>query len=649
MNNKTSNLALDNNMSTFRLDLNQQRSQALCQTINAHGMMAVADPYGVITEVNDRFCDLTGYSAGELIGENFNLLNSGTHGSSFFKQLWRRISTGQVWRGILCNRDKFGSLFWVDMSITPVTDADGKLVEYIALLTDVTPLMKARNELETERNLVSAATRAGNITIFQEDIETGLCYFLDEGQDKSRMFDKREWVARRVPLSGLCDISEANANPGLSVKLPLYSELENGDFEWFTYQVVREFDDPQDGWQRVVMLRNIDETEVALSSAKESLVSLNRSNEKRNQIYGMIAHELRTPVSAIQMMCDHPTEDTESFRRDIREATTDLMHTLDDMRLLVNPDLKRPLRLSEGLLSEVNRQVMNMVASAFAATNIQLETFNAFPSGQSAVWIKSDLYRIKVAVSNLLKNAAFHSGGRSVWMTNAFRYNSAGETELVWIVGDDGQGLTYESYERLVKPYERGSTSADGTGFGLHITKSWIEEIGGTLSFRPLRRGSEFTISLPYRADRDQAVRSSETLVKQLSAQAPFVIPKGYKILMVEDDRMLRTLGKAVLEKLGAEVTLAEDGVVGLSLIDGDYDLILTDYFMPNMTGVQMITKARSNGVETPIIGVTAATIGDQEGELLEAGACAVLHKPLTAGSMQDALNKLHARGLLSA
>lgn len=628
------------------VDMTRARSDQLYQTLSEIGIMVVTDPKGVITEANAPFCDLTGYTPEEIIGRNIRLLNSNSYPDSFFSTLWKQIVKGSVWRGTLCNQDKFGTLFWVDMSITPIKDAVGRVVEYIAMFNDITSLIKMRNELEIERSLVTAATKASNISIFQEDIDTGLSFFLDEHQSKGKMFDKHDWVANRVPLSGLSEISKANDNPGLSVKLPLYS-MDGDVIEWHTYQVVREFDDPDEGPQRVVMLRNIDETETALASAKENLVAVTRSNEKRNQIYGMIAHELRTPVSAIQMICEHHTDDLAHFRQEISEATGDLMNTLDDMRLLVNPDLKRPIRINEGLLSEINRQVTNMVASSIASTNIHFQSFNALPIAASAIYVKSDLYRIKVAVSNLVKNAAFHSGGKNVWMSNGFRYTEKGETELVWLVGDDGQGLSHEAFERLVKPYERGSTSADGTGFGLHITKSWIEEMGGTLSFRPLKRGSEFIVSIPYDPDRTTEFELDAQEPAEVLEPSEFTIPEGFRVLMVEDDRMLRTLGKALLEKLGASVELAEDGRIGLKKIPEGYDLVLSDYFMPNMTGVGMITEARAKGIMTPIIGVTAATIGDQEGELLDAGACAVIHKPLTAKALQETLNKLKAKGAL--
>ena len=405
-------------------------------------------------------------------------------------------------------------------------------------------------------------------------------------------------------------------------------EVKEGVLQGFSGAVINRTDD--------VLLRH--QLEVTLTERSQAVKRLEETLQKQKQMFAVIGHELRTPAAALNMMLEADDAAMTESLGDIRSTSQHLLAVLDDLRSVVEPELIQERALSNARPIEIIERSLTPLKAMLDNQQIRCSVKSNDMAGHQ---FNLDQRGVRQVLTNLVKNAVVHGQGSTIQVqVDVMAPTSPNEETMHQLrisVEDDGRGIPTSQYDSIFEPFERGDTEADGTGLGLSICREIIQANGGTLNVKESEAlgGACFIINMP--VEPKQSVTPDET--------ASMVSLEGLCVLMAEDNLILRKLSENLLQKLGANPVLVENGQLALDQFNEQkWDLIITDIFMPEMNGYELVEAIRATGSRVKVLGVTAATVGNERDLLLKAGADVVMSKPITSESLQNALLQLQLR-----
>ncbi|MBI5363990.1 MAG: response regulator [Planctomycetes bacterium] len=401
--------------------------------------------------------------------------------------------------------------------------------------------------------------------------------------------------------------------------------------------------------------RELSERVKELASTNTKLGEAVRATEvasrARDEFLTVVTHELRTPLTAIlgyaELIADaHASPEIDEHARILRTNGEHLLTLINDVL-----DLSRieagamPIEMLPCSPRAIAEDVGALLGPRARAKGLDfaVRAQSGFPE-----CIVTDPTRLRQILINLAGNAIKFTEQGGVELALGFDERAG---TIAAAVRDTGIGLSAEQRARLFQPFTQADATTarrfGGTGLGLSITHRLAELLGGTIDVESeLGRGSTFRVELPLSRGAPGVAPALPTL--SASVPDPSKRPlEGARVLVVDDARDVQKLVRTFLERAGATVEVALDGVAGLAAAragEANIDLLLLDMMMPGLDGYDVARKLRAEGFRRPIVAMTAhATRGDLP-ECLEAGCDVSIGKPVDRARLIERCVELLAR-----
>jgi PAS domain S-box-containing protein len=478
--------------------------------LDEHAIVAITDPQGRIIYVNDKFCAISKYSREELIGQDHRIINSGHHSKKFIGELWRTIARGRVWKGEIKNRAKDGTFYWVDTTIVPFLNEEGKPRQYVAIRADITERKRAEMAaaqmaaiVESSDDAIVGIDLAGIVTSWNPAAERTFGHTAAEmiGQPVTRIIPPERHFEEAMILEKVG--SGENVRHFETVRLR--KDGTTVDIS-VTVSAIRDSEGRIVGASKVA--RDITEWKGAQATISrlnaelerrvaERTAQLEAANRELEAFSYSVSHDLRAPLRAIDGFSQAVMEDFSGllpaegvrYLQTIRSGAQRMGALIDDLLAFARLH-RQPVEAQIVDTDRIVRAALADLGSPWPDRRVDLR-IGELPA------CRGDPVMLRQVWTNLLSNALKYTRKRDPATIDVGSANEAGEQ--VFFVRDNGTGFDMRYSDKLFGVFQRlhRADEYEGTGVGLAIVQRIVQRHGGKAwGEAAIDRGATFYFTL---------------------------------------------------------------------------------------------------------------------------------------------------------
>ncbi|WP_442593975.1 PAS domain S-box protein [Neobacillus sp. D3-1R] len=461
--------------------------------LDQSSIVAITDAKGKITYVNDKFCEISKYTEDELLGQDHRILNSGYHSPYFFKSLWGTIGNGEVWKGEICNRAKDGSTYWVDTTIVPFLNTNGKPYQYIAIRTDITNRKTTEVHLkETLKEISDFKFALDQSSIVAITDAKGIITYVNENFCKISKYSTKELIGQdhkilnsgNHPKSFFKELWKTIGN-GHVWKGDIQNKAKDGTLYWVDTTIVPFINEYGKPYQYLAIRNDITE-----KKRTEEIVHRQDKLAAVGQLAAGVAHEIRNPLTSMKGYTEFLSlDETDPQRKEFLDIILDeidrVNNIVEEFMVLAKPKM---IELEEKNIIPIIKNVVSLLEFEARKKNVRLQ----LECQEEIIQVECDENRLKQVFLNFIKNGieAMPNGGDLIVKT------FVNEQSVQISIQDTGIGISEEKLQKLGEPFF--TTKKNGNGLGLMVSFKIIENHNGRVYVESeLNKGTTFNILLP--------------------------------------------------------------------------------------------------------------------------------------------------------
>jgi PAS domain S-box-containing protein len=603
------------------MHLSEERKYRLLIDSIVDYAICMLDPDGMVSSWNSGAQRSKGYVAGEIIGKHF---------SSFYLEEDRLA--GKPEEGLMRARTegrfetegwrvrKDGTRFWANVVIDPVWDDDGSLAGYAKVTRDLTAQQQDKDLLrKSEEQFRILVQGVADYAIYMLDTE-GLVSSWNSGAQRIKGFAADEIVGKHFSMFYTAE-DRANKEPERALRLALETgryekeglRLRKGGTPFWAHVVLDRILDDEGrhiGFAKITRdITDKREADMALADAREALFQ-SQKLEAVGQLTGGVAHDFNNLLMAILScleLLESQCQDKPQALSLLANATSGAQRGAALTQRMLAFARKQELKPTRVDLRDLVRDIGDLLQRS-AGPTVTIDTL--FPLSINNVLVDGN--QLELALLNLVMNArdAMPNGGRITIATRQETIRRAPHRTglpvghyICLAVTDEGQGMDAATLQRAMEPFFTTKGVGKGTGLGLSMVHGLAEQSGGRLVMHSaVGRGTTAEMWLPMAPLQVEADMEAEETPR--GAAEPVVPFAPLTVMVVDDDPLIAMTMNAVLSHLGHQSLEAQSGRQALELLEscGHVDVVITDYAMPGMTGIQFAQRVKERWPTLPII-----------------------------------------------